>query len=115
MGLQRLATAATILRSKNAGPFRLTLDVVFASEETYAAVVASGRISPATVAAAYGLAEEEVTDFVEFAPGRAIKITIPRLVSSGAPGDSDVYGAQQAAPLLDLMVPVPRDVDERQS
>ena len=35
----------------------------------------------------------------------AIKITIPRLVPSGDPGDTDVYGAQQHAPLLDIEIP----------
>ena len=52
------------------------------------------------------LRPEQITDFVEFDPGRAIKATFPRPVSSGAVGDTDVYGAQQHAPLLDVEIPL---------
>ena len=41
---------------------------------------------------------------VFFPPANAIKITVPRAHSSGALGDSDVYGCQQHAPLLDLEI-----------
>ncbi|HKL56968.1 MAG TPA: DUF4387 family protein [Sphaerochaeta sp.] len=34
-----------------------------------------------------------------------IKITYHRSVSSGTCGDSDVYGAQQHAPLMELLIP----------
>ena len=38
----------------------------------------------------------------EFEPALAIKISVPRLLPGGAPGDSDVAGGQQFAPLLDI-------------
>ena len=38
--------------------------------------------------------------------GLAFKATIPRLVPAGDIGDTDVYGAQQHAPLLDVKVPM---------
>ena len=44
-------------------------------------------------------------DFVEFDPAFAIKFTITRLRPSGSPGDPDIFGSQQYAPLLDLEVP----------
>jgi hypothetical protein len=34
----------------------------------------------------------------------AIKLSMPRAVCAGNPGDGDLYGAQQHAPLLSLMV-----------
>jgi len=34
----RLYDLASVLRSKNAGPFELTLDVMFADEQSYALV-----------------------------------------------------------------------------
>ena len=46
-----------------------------------------------------------IADFVEFDPGNAIKFTIYRLRPSGSPGDPDIFGAQQYAPLLDIEVP----------
>ena len=32
----------------------------------------------------------------------AIKVTLPRPIVAGTPGDRDVYGAQQHRPLLDI-------------
>jgi hypothetical protein len=96
-----------VVRSKNAGPFRLTLDILFKDAATYRAVKASGVISPALIAKLYHVREDQITDFVEFDPGKAIKATLVRPVSSGAPGDTDIYGAQQHAPLLTIMVPLP--------
>ena len=46
-----------------------------------------------------------IADFVEFDPGNAIKFTIYRVRPSGSPGDPDIFGAQQYAPLLDIEVP----------
>ena len=45
-----------------------------------------------------------ISDFVEFDPAYAIKFTIYRERPSGSPGDSDIFGAQQYAPLLDIEV-----------
>jgi hypothetical protein len=49
---------------------------------------------------------EDVYHVVFFDAARAIKITIRRPVDSGGIGDSDVYGAQQHAPLIDVLIPV---------
>ena len=37
-----------------------------------------------------------------FEPALAVKVAVPRLVPGGAPGDTDVAGGQQYAPLLDI-------------
>lgn len=97
--------AAVIVRSKNAGPFRLTFDIVFKDRETYERVKQSGAITRATIAEAYALAPERITDFIWFDPGLALKATILRPVGSGSVGDTDVYGSQQHAPLLALRLP----------
>ena len=44
--------------------------------------------------------------FTPYPAGRAFKATLPRLVPAGEIGDTDVYGAQQHAPLLDIDIPV---------
>ncbi|MBC7324969.1 MAG: DUF4387 family protein, partial [Moorella sp. (in: Bacteria)] len=54
----------------------------------------------------YGVGVKKVIGVVEFAEANAIKATIVRPVVSGAPGETDVYGAQQHAPLLSIEVPV---------
>ncbi len=97
-----LSDIAEVVRSKNAGPFVVTFDVLFAREEEFEAVRAAGLVTRKAVAALYGVSENEMLNF-DFHPfARAIKFSIRRPVGSGAPGDSDVYGAQQHAPLLDL-------------
>jgi Domain of unknown function (DUF4387) len=106
----RVRDVAAVVRSKNAGPFRLTVDILFKDEATYRRVKASKTITPELIARLYGLRPDQITDFVEFDPGLAIKATFPRPVSSGAVGDTDVYGAQQHAPLLDIPIP---PADER--
>jgi len=53
----------------------------------------------------FGLSPERIADFVEFDPANAIKFTIYRVRPSGSPGDPDIFGAQQYAPLLDLQIP----------
>ncbi|MGZ5127339.1 MAG: DUF4387 family protein [Burkholderiales bacterium] len=46
-----------------------------------------------------------MSDFVEFDPANAIKFTIYRESPSDSPGDTDIFGSQQYAPLLDVEVP----------
>ncbi len=91
-----------VIRSKNAGPFRLTLDLLFKDHQVYQRVKQSGELTAARIAGLYGLGTDQVTDFVWFDPGKALKITLKRPSSSGGIGDTDVYGAQQHAPLLGL-------------
>lgn len=101
--MAKLKDIATVVRAKNAGALLLTLDVMFGDDETYRRVLASGAISPRTIAPLYGVTDNEVA-VIPFDVARAIKITLPRRVPSGSPGDTDVYGAQQHAPLLEIEV-----------
>ena len=100
-----LSKLATVIRSKNAGPFELTFDVLFAKQDDYQQVVASKQLSAESFAELYAIDMADVLSVVEFEPALAIKITIKRARSSGAFGETDVYGAQQHAPLLSLWIP----------
>ncbi len=102
--MTRLADLASVLRSKNAGALYLTLDVMFADEATYRRVRDSGALDARRIAALYAVSHNEVA-VIPYDVAFAIKITLPRAVASGDPGDGDVYGAQQHAPLLDIEVP----------
>ena len=99
----RLADIAKVIRSKNAGPLLLTIDVMFDDIETYQRVIASGVISAATFAELYGVSHNEVA-VMPYEQALAIKVTLPRLHRSGGPADTDVYGAQQHAPVLNLEI-----------
>jgi hypothetical protein len=97
----RLDSMAKVIRSKNAGPCLLTLDVMLPDEEAFAYVAERVALLRQQVARRYGRSENEVAVF-PFKPALAIKITLPRDTVSGDLGDRDVYGAQQHAPLLDI-------------
>lgn len=103
--MPRIRDVATVCKSKNAGPFDLTIDVVFNDPETYRKVKDSGVLGAALFARLYAVPEEAVL-FTPYDAGLAFKATLPRLVSAGDIGDTDVYGAQQHAPLLEVDLPV---------
>ena len=100
-----LSTLASVIRSKNAGPFELTFDIMFNDEATYQAVKKSGVITAGRIAEIYGVSHNEVLVCRTYDPALAFKITIRRPVGSGSPGDSDVYGCQQHMPLTDIDIP----------
>lgn len=99
--MTRLADLARVVRSKNAGPTLLTIDVLFAEAahvERVLRALTSSRIS-----SLYGIDAEEIR-IIPCRPAVAIKIVMPRRAIAGDPGDRDVYGAQQHAPLLGIDV-----------
>jgi hypothetical protein len=105
--LIRIRDLAAVVRSKNSGPFELTLDVFFTSEENFRLAQNSGAITAERLAALYHVSPADVLGLTWFAPASALKITLKRWVPSAALGDTDVFGAQQHAPLLDLELPCP--------
>ena len=102
----KLAELAKTIRSKNAGVDKITFDIIFREKENYELVKNSGVISKESIARLYGIDESRISDFVAFDPAYAIKFTIYRTRPSGSPGDPDIFGCQQYAPLLDIEVPV---------
>ncbi|KKC47070.1 MULTISPECIES: DUF4387 domain-containing protein [Paenibacillus] len=108
--MTKLGDMAKVLRSKNSGPFELTLDVLFDSREMYEHVKNSGSVTREAVSKAYGMTEERIHHFVFFDQALGFKVTMSRDISSGSAGDRDVYGAQQHAPLMQLEIHCPREV-----
>lgn len=102
--MTKLKDLAKVCKSKNAGPFEVTIDVMFEDRDTYDKVINSGVINVDLFARLYGVDAKDVL-YTPYPTALAIKGTIPRRVSSGDVGDTDVYGAQQHAPLLDVEIP----------
>ncbi|KAI0599550.1 hypothetical protein F4775DRAFT_591337 [Biscogniauxia sp. FL1348] len=100
-----LGAHARIVRSKNAGPYEITLDVVFGCAGAFALVRDSGVLGGAAAAAALGLSERDVVWSGFFAPALAFKITVPRGRGGGGFMEDDVHGAQRHVPLLLLELP----------
>lgn len=96
-----LSELARVVRSKNAGPTLLTIDVLFADEDAF--VRGRAGLTVEAVAARYGRAVADVS-VISVSAAKAVKIVLPREVPAGASGDRDVYGAQQHVPLLGLPV-----------
>lgn len=98
----KLREVAKVIRSKNAGPFLLTFDVFFPDRETFEKAYATQRFTAESVARAFNVPPGQILGFKYFRFANAVKFSIRRSIASGGPGDSDVYGAQQHAPLLEL-------------
>ena len=98
----KLVDIADVIRSKNSGPYELTFDIIFKDYEMYAKVAAAKVFNPAMFAELYGIGEDTVMEIINFDPAKAIKVTIERPLCSGNLGETDVYGAQQHAPLMGL-------------
>ena len=82
--MPKIRDIAKACKSKNAGPYELTLDIMFGDRETFEKVRATGVISRALIARLYGVAESAVV-FTEFPPAFAWKATIERRIASGKP------------------------------
>jgi hypothetical protein len=100
----RLRDLAVFVRSKNAGPFVLTIDIFFADEAACRRVLDPGVLAAERVAAIYRIPTEGIR-VIHVAQANAIKLSIPRPLVAGDVGDCDVAGGQQFAPILDLEIP----------
>lgn len=96
---------AKTIRSKNAGSHHYTFDIIFDDRETYERVKETGVITRDLIRELYGVPDDRIDGVIEYDAGNAIKITLRRSVTSGDVGESDVYGAQQYIPLLDIPIP----------
>lgn len=99
----KLTDVAEVIRSKNSGPYELTLDIIFKDWDMYDKVIKSKQFNEKLIASLYDIDASDVLGIVEFLPAKAIKATIKRQMPSGSIGERDVYGAQQHAPLLDIV------------
>ena len=102
--MAKLWEVTKLVRSKNAGPFVLTFDIMFDDPATYRLVQDSGVITRELVARMYRQQEDDVL-FFYCDNALAIKFSIPRPAISGDLADSDVFGGQQYAPLLAIDIP----------
>ena len=102
--MRKITEVAKVIRSKNSSPFELTLDIILKDREEYEKLKAGNVINAKLIAKAYEIPVERIKKVIYFDPAKAIKISMPRIIPSGAPGDTDVYGAQQHGPLLGIEI-----------
>jgi hypothetical protein len=97
---RNILQAARVIRSKNSGPYELTLDIIFKNKRYYDLFQKRRIVTKKSVAALYQRPVRDILKLMYFEPSHALKITLRRPIPSGHPGESDIYGAQQHAPLL---------------
>ncbi|KAF4953312.1 hypothetical protein FGADI_6078 [Fusarium gaditjirri] len=105
-----LSDLCRIVRSKNAGPYEITIDAMFASTEAYEAVKSSQLLSASNVAKAIGISEEDIIWIGFFDPAISFKVTIPRIrsgkkKSAGGFMENDIHGSQEHMGLAGLKLP----------
>ena len=110
MNTTKLKKLAEVIRSKNAGALLITLDIMFNDRATYEQVRDSSALTPRSLSQLYNVSDNEIA-IIPFDVALAIKITLPRAVIAGSPGDTDVYGAQQHAPLMNIEIPTHNRLD----
>jgi kynurenine formamidase len=71
----------------------------------YERVVKANIFTKENICKLYNLEMKDICNIVFFDRAMGIKVTMNRKISSGTCFDRDVYGAQQHAPLLDVLVP----------
>ncbi|KIW33929.1 uncharacterized protein PV07_00743 [Cladophialophora immunda] len=104
-----LGDIASVVRSKIAGPYEVTFDIMFKEEEVYQRVKKANVLSGAAVAKLYNIPESDVVAALWWDPARAFKATIPRYRASAGFEETDTHGSQQHAPLLFLTLPWGRE------
>ena len=104
MGIYKLYDLAAVIRSKNSGPFQITLDVLFDDRSMYERIRDQGIITKEKIADLYKMEESSIREIVFFDTALGFKITYDRKISSGTCGERDVYGAQQHAPLAEMKI-----------
>lgn len=99
--MPRLAEVTRYVRSKNAGPFWVTVDIFFGSPETYARYKADPALSVDAAAALFGVDPGAVKRF-EVDDLNVIKLSYPRTAPQGGVVERDMHSGQQYVPLLDV-------------
>lgn len=101
-GLQNVSDHFNLIRSKDAGPFMLTLDLFFVDGHSREAFLRCGVLDPAFIADLYG-ADPATVQRWDLPDIDAVKISFPRPVPSGEFGDTDITGGQQYALLVEVI------------
>ncbi len=110
--MARLGDAVRAVRSKNAGPFMITIDVFCGTEAVFQWVNAT--VSTVAVAQLYRVAADRI-DRYELPEIRVVKFSFPRPAPQGSRSDRDMHGAQWAVLLAEAEFEAPGENIRRPS
>jgi hypothetical protein len=89
------------IRSKNAGPFWVTIDFFFDSRDSFERYHASAAIGPDAIAAAYGVDAAMVRHY-PVPELNVLKVSYPRAGVQGGQVERDMHSGQQYVRLLGI-------------
>jgi len=99
-----LGDLALEVRSKNAGPFWMTLEAFMPDDESYR--LADALITPALISELYHVPPASLQIF-RIPDLRAVKVSFPRPITQGSLHDRDMHAGQHHVPLANTVVPSP--------
>ena len=99
-----LGDLAQLIRTKNAGPFWMTIDVFFRNHTDYTRVADAAVLTAQVVAEHYGVDATTVRLF-HLSAINVVKASFPRPTTQGSFTDRDIHAGQQHVPLLALPCP----------
>ncbi|WP_433063911.1 DUF4387 family protein [Dactylosporangium sp. CS-033363] len=99
-----IRSECSTFRTRNAGAFLVSADMVFKTEEAYVRWRDSGAINAEAVAALLKV-DPATVQVIDYPAANAIKVTLPRRTIAGGPDDTDLDSAAQFVPLLSLRLP----------
>lgn len=102
--MKKLYEYAQIVRSKTAGPFMLTIDILFESHESYEKILKSGAFDKEKIAKLYEIPVDELERY-DLPLANAVKFTMPRKHAAGDFEMEDLYGCQQQRKMILLDIP----------
>jgi Domain of unknown function (DUF4387) len=112
--MTELWEVAKLIRSKNAGPWELTIDIMFGDQADYDWVAASNIAEPETYARIYHLPASDIRVF-KHEMALALKVSLPRPTPAGGLQETDVFGGQFGSPLVHLTIESERALEEQKS
>lgn len=102
--MPKVSEVCRYVRSKNAGPFWITLDLFFRDRVAFETYAEAAALSPGAIAVLYGVDAASVKWFA--VPDlNVVKISYPRPVPQGGTIERDMHGGQQFVRLLDIGLP----------
>lgn len=91
------------VRSKNAGPFWITLDLFFHDRASFDRTVEADALKASSIATLFGVEAAQVRRFA-ITELLVLKISYPRPAPQGGTLERDMHGGQQYVRLLDIDV-----------
>jgi Domain of unknown function (DUF4387) len=101
--MAKLGEVCRYVRSKNAGPFWVTIDLFFDGPETYNLHADDPAIGRDAIAELYGVDVENVRRF-KVPSLNVVKLSFPRRQPQGGVVERDMHSGQQYVPLMQIVL-----------